>query len=288
MLLSVSNCFKIRAAWKLGAVQGAMMNNFKVALSAEEKDRLDHDGFLILENFVEPGKLAALRRRITELFAELGDRAGYEFKEEPQTDRLANLVDYDEIFRRAVAEPKLLACVEHTLGHDFKLSSLNARSARPRSDWTQPLHCDTGALPDEKGNSVCNVVWLLDDFTTENGAPRYVPGTHRSGRLPQDVLPDPAAAHPDEALITGRAGDVVVMNAHLWHGATANRADRPRLAMHSFYCRRDLPQQQYQKKLLRPETQQSLSPELRRLLALDDPLNDQLSAQFGGRSGFLR
>ncbi len=264
------------------------MNSVKIALSAEEKDRLDREGFLVLENFVESGKLAALRRRIGELFAELADRAGYEFKQEPQTDRLANLVDYDEIFRWAVAEPKLLACIEHALGPDFKLSSLNARSARPRSDWVQPLHCDTGALPDEKGNSVCNIVWLLDDFTTENGAPRYVPGTHRRGRLPQDVLPDPAAPHPDESLITGRAGDVIVMNAHLWHGGTANRTDKPRLAMHSFYCRRDLPQQQYQKKLLSPETQQRLSPELRYLLALDDPLNDELSSRLSGRSGFMK
>jgi ectoine hydroxylase-related dioxygenase (phytanoyl-CoA dioxygenase family) len=264
------------------------MYSVKVALSAEEKDRLDQDGFLVLENFAEPGKLAALRRRIAELFAEIGDRAGHEFKQEPQTDRLANLVDYGEIFHRAIAEPKLMACVEYTLGHDFKLSSLNARSARPRSDWTQPLHCDAGALPDEKGNSVCNVIWLLDDFTAENGAPRYIPGTHRSGRLPQDVLPDPAATHPGEALITGRAGDVVVMNASLWHGGTANRTDSPRLAMHSFYCRRDLAQQQYQKKLLRTETQRSLSPELRRLLALDDPLNDELSAACEGRSGFLK
>jgi ectoine hydroxylase-related dioxygenase (phytanoyl-CoA dioxygenase family) len=264
------------------------MHSVKAALSAEEKYRLDHDGFLVLENFVEPGKLAALRDRIMELFAELGDQAGHEFKQEPQTDRLANLVDCGEIFRWAIAAPKLLAGVEHTLGPDFKLSSLNARSARAHSDWTQPLHCDAGALPDEKGNTVCNVIWLLDDFTTENGAPRYVPGTHRSGRLPQDVLPDPAAAHRDEALITGRAGDVVVMNAHLWHGGTANRTGRPRLAMHSFYCRRDLPQQQYQKKLLRPELRESLGPELRRLLALDDQLNDELSAGFSGRSGFLK
>ncbi|MGE0131946.1 MAG: phytanoyl-CoA dioxygenase family protein [Blastocatellales bacterium] len=264
------------------------MNSVKSAFSAEEKERLDHDGFLVLKDFVEREKLAALRRRIAELFAELGDRAGYEFKQEPQTDRLANLVDYGEIFHWAIAEPKLLASVEHVLGSDFKLSSLNARSARPHSDWTQPLHCDTSALPDEKGNSVCNIVWLLDDFTTENGAPRYVPGTHRSGRLPQDVLPDPAAAHPSEALITGKAGDVIVMNAHLWHGGTANRTGKPRLALHSFYCRRDKPQQQYQKQLLRPETQQRLSPELRRLLALDDPLNDDLSSQFGGRSGFMK
>ncbi len=264
------------------------MNDPSVALSASEKQRLDRDGFLVLESFVEPEMVVALRRRIAELFAELGDRAGREFKQEPQTDRLANLVDHGEIFRWAIAEPKLLSAVEHALGPEFKLSSLNARSARPHSDWTQPLHCDTGALPDEKGNSVCNIVWLLDDFTTENGAPRYVPGTHRSGRLPQDVLPDPSAAHPDEALITGKAGDVIVMNAHLWHGGTANRTDKPRLALHSFYCRRDKPQQQYQKQLLRLETQRSLSPELRRLLALDDPLNDELSSQFGGRSGFMK
>jgi hypothetical protein len=72
--------------------------------------------------------------------------------------------------RKRSARSRLLACVEHTLGHDFKLSSLNARSARPRSYWMQPLHCDTGALPDEKGNSVCNVVWIVDDFTAETRA----------------------------------------------------------------------------------------------------------------------
>jgi hypothetical protein len=58
--------------------------------------------------------------------------------------------------------------------------------------------------------------------------------------------------------------------------------------MHAFYCRRDLPQQQYQKRLLRPETQARLSPPLRWLLALDDPLNDELSATGSGRSGFMR
>jgi hypothetical protein len=40
--------------------------------------------------------------------------------------------------------------------------------------------------------------------------------------------------------------------------------------MHGFDCRWDKPQQQYQKRLLRPEVQSHLSPQLRRLLALDD------------------
>jgi len=217
-------------------------------LSPEERHHLDNDGYLVLEDFVQPDDLAALRDRIHRLFDELGERAGHEFKQEPQTDRLANLIDYDEVFQRAVGLPKLLSAVAQVLGPEFKLSSLNARSARPHSDWTQPLHCDTGALPDARGNSVCNIIWMLDDFTADNGATRFVPGTHRSHRLPQEALADASAPHPDERLLIGRRGTVVVMNAHLWHGGTANRTDGPRLAMHSFYCRRDQPQQQYQRR----------------------------------------
>jgi ectoine hydroxylase-related dioxygenase (phytanoyl-CoA dioxygenase family) len=264
------------------------MREYQGILTESERIALDRDGFLLLEDFVSPDQADALQGRIQALFEELGEKAGAEFRQEPQTDRLANLVDVDDVFRWAIARPKLLACVAHVLGPDFKLSSLNARSARPHSDWTQPLHCDTGALPDAAGNTVCNIIWMLDAFTPENGATRYVPGTHRRGRLPQDVLPDPAAPHPDERLITGARGTVVVMNAHLWHGGTANRTAHPRLALHSFYCRRDRPQQQYQKRLLRAETQRDLSPDLRWLLALDDPQNDALSATDSGRSGFLK
>ena len=78
------------------------------------------------------------------------------------------------------------------------------------------------------------------------------------------------------------------MNAHMWHGGTANRTAAPRLAMHAFYCRRDKPQQQYQKQLLRPEVQAGLSGEVRDILALDDPLNDELSAVVTVKSGFLK
>ena len=264
------------------------MNRIKFELSDAEKRKLDDVGILVLEEFASPELVAMLRSRIAELFVELGDQAGSEFKQEPDTDRLANLVNYGEVFEQAIAQPKLLAAVEQVIGREFKLSSLNARSARPNTTWTQPLHCDTGALPDERGNSVCNIVWMLDDFTLENGPTRYIPGTHKAGKLPQDVLADASAPHAEEKFLIGKAGTVAVMNAHLWHGGTANRTGKPRLALHSFYCRRDQPQQQYQKRLLSESVQQRLSEDLRWLLALDDPLNDTLSSQFSGRSGFMK
>jgi hypothetical protein len=244
----------------------------------EHKRRLDGEGYVVLEGVMGDGLLTELRTRIFELFEEEGEHAGTEFKTEENAHRLANLVDKGEV----------VDGVKHVLGTEMKLSSLNARSADPHSDAGQPLHVDMAAIPDERGYWVCNTIWMLDDFTTENGATRLVPGSHRWGKRPQDVLADPSAPHPDEILLTGRAGGVVVMNAHLWHGGTANMTAAPRLAMHAFYCRRDKPQQQYQKRLLRPEVQAGLTPALRDLLALDDPLNDELSANVAVRSGFMK
>jgi hypothetical protein len=259
-----------------------------MTLSALEKRHLDEDGYLILVDFLDAGLLARLRSRIEELFHEEGELAGQEFKQEPGCRRLANLVNKGDVFREAILLPRLLEYVCHVLGPSIKLSSLHARSANPHGGRGQPLHADMSALADERGPWVCNTLWMLDDFTPDNGALRIVPGSHRFCRLPADSLADPLADHPDQVHITGPAGSVVVLNAHAWHAGTVNRTDRPRTALHAFYCRRDKPQQQYQKRLLSPLVQESLSPALRDLLALDDPMNDRLSAEAAVRSGVLK
>jgi ectoine hydroxylase-related dioxygenase (phytanoyl-CoA dioxygenase family) len=258
-----------------------------MSVADRQKRCLDEDGFLVLPAFMSAELLGALRARIAQLFAEEGDEAGAEFKQEPGCGRLANLVDKGEVFRAVIGQRAVLDCVEHVLGPAIKLSSLNARSVPPGAG-AQPLHADMRAVADARGPWVCNTVWLLDDFTAANGTIRLVPGSHRWRRLPQDALADPAAPHPDEVRVEANAGSVIVMNAHLWHGGTANTTSKTRTAVHAFYARRDKPQQQYQKRWLRPEVQEGLSAELRYLLALDDPLNDQLSADVPMRSGFLK
>jgi hypothetical protein len=257
-------------------------------MTTAQRQQLADQGYMLLEGFMGPDLLRELRDRILELYDEEGDRGGHEFRTEARAHRLANLVDKGDVFRRAIVLPEVLQAVHHVLGPAIKLSSLNARSADPNSDLGQPMHVDMGAIADDKGYWVCNTVWMLDDFTRDNGPTRMIPGSHKWGTRPQDVLADPMAPHPDEVLLTGKAGTIAVMNAHLWHGGTANRTTAPRLAMHAFYCRRDKPQQQYQKALLRPDLQRTLSQELREILALDDPMNDRLSASVEVRSGFLK
>jgi ectoine hydroxylase-related dioxygenase (phytanoyl-CoA dioxygenase family) len=290
-------------------------------MTTTEREGLDTRGYVVLANFLDQRTLEKVRNRVEQLYELEGENAGSEFRQEPGSRRLANLVDKGEVFQELAAEPRILDLVGYVLGDHlrntrktvavssapseglasppllggaqprplhFKLSSFNARSANPYSSEAQPLHCDSGALPDEHGYSVCNTIWLLDDFTPDNGATRVIPGSQNWRRLPQDSMADPAQPHSDEVILLAPAGSVIVMNTHAWHGGTANRSAAHRRALHAFYCRSDQPQQQYQKKLLRPETQAALSPELRMILALDDPLNDQVSSAETRSSGFLK
>jgi hypothetical protein len=250
-------------------------------ISPDQRRQLDELGYISLPDFMSPDLLNALRQRVDQLFEEEGENAGSEFRQEPGSRRLANLVAKGEVFQQLVSTPAILGYIGAVLGPEFKLSSLNARSANPMSDSAQPLHADMGAIADDKGYWVCNTVWMLDDFTEQNGALRVVPGSHRWKRLPDKQ-------HPEETLVTGAAGTVVVMNAHCWHGGTANRTERDRRALHAFYCRQDKPQQQHQKVLIPEAIQATFTRELRRVLALDDPENDRLSSSVDKPSGFLR
>ena len=233
-------------------------------LDAEATERLDRDGYVALPNVLSWQQVEALRARLARLLAAEGDRAGLEVHQEGGTDRLADLVNKGSAFEPCFTDSRALACIAHVLG-EFKLSSLNSRAALP-GQGHQGLHADWGGPVPAGGYQVCNSIWLLDDFTTRNGATRVVPGSHRSGTAPRLAMPDPAAAHPDEVQITGRAGTVVIFNSHLWHGGTQNRSDRPRRALHSYFTRRGNPQQLDQKKHIRPQTLARLSPAARFIL----------------------
>lgn len=168
------------------------------------------------------------------------------------------LFNKDPLFAVCYTHPRVLAAIAHVLQGDLKLSSLNARAALP-GEGLQALHADWRSGVASGEFQVCNSIWLLDDFTQENGYTRVVPGSHLSGKAPQEVMADPRAAHPDEVQLLAPAGTVVIFNSHTWHGGTLNRTERPRRALHSYFTRRHNPQQLEQRKWLSPATLAGLS-----------------------------
>jgi ectoine hydroxylase-related dioxygenase (phytanoyl-CoA dioxygenase family) len=237
----------------------------ETTLSAEEKAFLDQNGYLPLLGLISAEQVQALATRLEELARAEGDQAGLEAHQEVGTTRLANIVDKGPIFEICFTHPRVLAAMAHVLQKDFKLSSLNARFALP-GEGLQHLHADWRGAVQPGEFEVCNSIWLLDDFTTDNGATRVVPGSHNWSKMPRDLMADPKAAHPDEILLTAPAGTVVIFNSHTWHGGTLNRTNQPRRAMHSYFTRRHNPQQTDQRKHLSAPTLARLSDEAKFIL----------------------
>ncbi|HLK61245.1 MAG TPA: phytanoyl-CoA dioxygenase family protein [Chthonomonadaceae bacterium] len=239
-------------------------------ITPAEKEQLDQDGYLPLKGILSPEQVEAIKQRQTELLEAEGDKAGTEVHQEKGTDRLSDLINKGTMFHVVITQPRVLACIAHVLDYDLKLSSLNSRNALP-GQGLQGLHADWGRLETPGVYQVCNSMWLLDDFTPENGATRLVPGSQRSGKMPSDEMANPADTHPNEVVLLGKAGDVVVVNSHTWHGGTLNRTQGPRRVMHGYFCRRHQPQQLDQQKYLRRETWDQLSEAARVVLGVTDP-----------------
>jgi hypothetical protein len=245
-------------------------------LTQKEKDFLDEVGFLNLGRLLSDAQVEEINRRIQELMDDEGDRAGAELLDSPYirhpkeagADRLADLVNKGKVFDIFYTHPRVLAGIAQVLGNEIKLSSLNYRAAKPGMGL-QKLHVDWHEAVKPGQYKVCNSIWLLDNFSKENGATRIVPGTHHLGSMPQDVLADPTAPHPKEIIIDAPAGSVFIFNSHAWHGGTTNHTANSRRSIHSYFCCSDQPQQVDQSRYITKQTLERLPPAAIEILGLN-------------------
>lgn len=234
-------------------------------LTAEEKRRLDEDGFVVFPNVIDPIWLEEMRHSFEYIIQKEGASAGKEVHQETGARRLADLVNKGSVFDRVYTHPKVLAAVYHVIQRDFKLSSLNGRDAKP-GEGLQALHADWLGRQENEPYHVCNSLWVLDDFEEDNGATRVVPGSHKLSGHIKDHVKDTAADHPEQQLLIAPAGTVAVFNSHVWHGGTKNRTNKLRRVYHCYYTAREYEQQQDQYEYIRQTTYDRISPAARYIL----------------------
>jgi ectoine hydroxylase-related dioxygenase (phytanoyl-CoA dioxygenase family) len=228
---------------------------------AEHRRRVDEDGYTILEAVIEPDLVDAIADQLTRLERELGVMRGDNEFEGRHTVRLYNLLAQGRVFEKIPVHSEVLPLVEAVLGGGCLISTLSSISIDP-GETPQPLHADDQLIPLEKPHVpvVCNTMWALDDFCEENGATRFVPGSHRSERNPHP-FDDEAGARCAEM----PKGSVLVWHGSLWHGGGANRSPARRTGIASNYCAGFIRQQENQQLGIPMEVARQFEPRLQRL-----------------------
>lgn len=237
-----------------------------------QRKQLEEQGYLIFKRLLSGAAVEQILSRLEELWSTEGDHAGEENYFEPGVRRLANLANKGEMFRSLYGQPQVLEVVEAVMGPDVRASMVNARDVPPHTGVHMPFYMDLdkGRVRDESGYSAATAIWMLDEFTAANGATAFVPGSHLSGKSPKDILTDLNASHPDEIVIEGQPGDVLVFNGHCWHAGRPNETDGHRRAVLVHYLRADVPRPQNRRQHLDATQAARLTRRERTLLGLDD------------------
>ena len=204
------------------------------SLSAAQRTALDERGFVVLTGLLDARALAAARAAFERVVGPAplvaGRRSGTRHADHGRGDAPADALLGEPDLAFALAHPCLLAAAHHVLGRPFHPLLLGARDPLPGFGG-QGLHADW--LPRAPGDpfAVVTALWMLDDFTAENGATRVVPGSHRMPGMVPRQLAQPDARHPDQEIVTGRAGSALVFNGHLWHAGRRNVSRGSRRAL---------------------------------------------------------
>jgi hypothetical protein len=141
-------------------------------------------------------------------------------------------VEFDDLY---VFPPLLEACCR-VIGRPFKLSSLLARTLRPCTP-AQKLHVDVRG--DSADWPLLGFILMIDEFRPDNGATRFVPGSHRWSGSPEEKIADMLAEQESQVLACGNAGSLLLFNGSTWHGHTANTSHGPRRSIQGAFIPRE-------------------------------------------------
>jgi hypothetical protein len=222
------------------------------ALSDEERRELTENGFVVVSGPVPCGELARLAAAydVVVTSADPGD-----VKHGSTTTRVTDFVNRDPLFDALYVYPPALDASCHVIRQPFRLSTMHARTVRPHAA-AQELHVDFERAAD--GWPMVGFIVMVDEFRRDNGATRFVPGSHGSPDRPDDGT--------CEVLACGPAESMILFNGSVWHGHAANRSPEPRRSIQGAYIRREAPSGANLPARMRPDTLARIGPLARYVL----------------------
>jgi hypothetical protein len=230
------------------------------ALAPAAQAALEESGFVVLPGPFPVEQLGAVADAYD---AEVGTAVGDDIRAGSTSTRVVDFVNRGPLFDPLYVYPPLLDAVALTVGYTFKLSSLHARTLRPRSTGLD-IHIDVER--DSTDWPLLGFIFMVDAFIPDNGATRFIPGSHRWDHSPRGARLEEFTAQLVSAC--GPAGSLLVFNGSTWHGQGANGSKRPRRSLQGAFIPRDGRAATDFGSRMQRETFERLTPLARHILAL--------------------
>lgn len=203
------------------------------ALTTDAADELAERGFTVLPGPLTPDGVLRLQAAYD---AAVANAAADDVRVGRTTTRVNDFVNRGEAFDFIYTWPPVLDACRRVIGRPFRLSALHARTLMSGA-FAQELHVDIPRCSDAW--PMLGLILMVDEFRTDNGATRFVPGSHRWPDVPENVIGDRQAPYAGAVLGCGPAGSIILFNASTWHGHTANATHTVRRSVQATFIPRD-------------------------------------------------
>lgn len=197
----------------------------------EAIEHLDTYGYCILEDRLPPEQADRMAQKYIELHADPKNKPYLSGDKYYQT--LFGLLNLDDLCWSCALNPDALAVARHFVGPKCRVVEAVSKPVWPGAP-IQGVHVDSAQefvqIPEIPW--MINTIWMLTDFTRENGATVVVPMSHKSRKFP------PRRMSFDDPLlksVTGRKGSVLMWHGGLWHGAGPNTSNQIRVGLNIAY-----------------------------------------------------
>ena len=179
------------------------------------------------------------------------------------TKRTSRLIAKSPTSRTLLLHPLVMEIVERLLGeHCYNVQLHSTMAIRIHAGETaQTLHRDDNVFPFRHPGppSAINVIWAIEDFTTDNGGTRVVPKSH--------AWDDERRPGEDDAVTAVMPrGSVLLFDTALYHGGGANRSNATRTSVLFAYSLGWLRQLENQFLAVPRELARTLPSDLRELI----------------------
>lgn len=212
------------------------------------RHRLEESGFVRFEQVLDPITIDTLRLRAE---AALFREAAEDREAVKSNGSMCHMADHPE-FADIIGSPVVEGLLERVGATDLRFTGGYLISKPPHGPplfWHQDWWGWTEDQSYEARAHQLFVMIYLTDTSPANGCLRVIPGTHRrdhdlheaeaahSEALAAYCNPDHPlyGSHPDELAVPVKAGDVLVGDARLIHGAYANQSDEERPLLTLWY-----------------------------------------------------